>query len=322
LVGVRQGLPLVLALAVAGSPAFGGLPETRAADVQSRPVFRSGVDRVSLSVTVRTERGRHVSGLTRDDFTVLDNGEPREIINFRTEPTPVSIGLLVDFSGSMDVAARRSVARESVSHLLARLTPGVDRASLFVFDETLRELQPMAPVPGDILAQFDRLDRPFGVTSLFDAIAETGRVVASQTGTRRAVIALTDGSDNASTLTPSEVSGIAASVDVPVYVVIAVSPFDVAGSRPVDPEGLDAIMSGPLRNLARWTGGDIYAGLGPSQRSTAAQQIVMDLRQQYALAFEPGAEPGWHPIEVRTRDEDHIVLARSGYYVSPPPSGW
>jgi hypothetical protein len=74
-------------------------------------------------------------------------------------------------------------------------------------------------------------------------------------------------------------------------------------------------MAGPLGNLARWTGGDIYAGVGPAHLSQAAQQIVTDLRQQYLIAFEPGTEPGWHPLEVRVSDEDLVVRARSGYIV-------
>jgi VWFA-related protein len=272
-------------------------------------------------VTVRTRNGRHVSDLAADDFIVLDSGEPRDITEFRTDASPVSLGFLVDFSGSMDVAARRGVARESVAHLLSWLEPGTDHAGLFVFDKQFLELQPMAPAPGDILAQFDRVHRPFGVTSLFDAIAETGRRVAAQAGSRRAVVAVTDGADNASTMSPSEVSGLASSIDVPVYVIVVVSPFDRAGDATIDGGRLDDVMHGPLSDLARWTGGDIYAGLGPAQRSVAARQIVTDLRQQYSIAFEPGPRPGWHPLEVRTRDDDHVVLARSGYYVTDGTNG-
>jgi VWFA-related protein len=263
-----------------------------------------------------------VAGLQPSDFTVLDGGVPRPIAEFRRETSPISLGFLADFSGSMDVAARRGVARENVRHLLAWMQPGVDRAALYVFDKQFRELQPLAPAPGDILSQFDRLDRPFGVTSLFDAIAEAGRRLAKDGGARRAVVALTDGADNASTLTPSEVSGLASSIDVPVYIIVVVSPLDRSGRSTVDDERLiDQAVGGPLGNLARWTGGSIYTAVGPAQISQAAQQIVTDLRQQYLITFEPGDRPGWHPIEVRTRDDDHVVLARSGYYVRDESNG-
>jgi len=286
-------------------------------------VFRSAVERVSLTVTVRTAKGRHVTNLKREDFTVLDDGTSRRITEFRTDSTPISLGFLVDFSGSMDVAARRGVARENVRNVLAWMQPAVDRAGLYVFDKQFREVQPLAPVPGDILAQFDRVDRPFGVTSLFDAIAEAGHRLARDGGPRRAVVALTDGADNASTLTSSEVSTIAAGIDVPIYVIVVVSPFDRAGRTTIDDARMiDATLQGPLADLARWTGGDIYTAVGPAQISLAAEQIVTDLRQQYLIAFEPGARPGWHPLQVRTRNDDLVVLTRSGYYVRDGSNGY
>ncbi len=262
-----------------------------------------------------------MTNLQPSDFIVLDSGRPVTITNFHLEPEPISLGFLADFSGSMGVAARRSVAREGLSHLLSLLEPGVDRAGLYVFDRDLRELQPLAPAPGDILAQFDRVNQPFGVTSLFDAIAETGRRMVADVNGRRAVIAFTDGADNASALSAPEVSGIASSIDVPVYVIVVISPFDRAGRGVLDDQRMSEMLGGPLGNLARWTGGEIYAGLGSAQLSLAARQIVSDLRQQYLLAFEPGSEPGWHPLEVRTRDDRFVVRARSGYFVRNDGNG-
>jgi Ca-activated chloride channel family protein len=280
------------------------------------PVFRSNVSRVTLSVTVRTANGKPVTNLTAADFRLFDSGREQRLADFRREPTPVSLGFLVDFSGSMGVGARRRAARENVHHLLSWLTPGTDRAGLFAFDRQLRVLQPMAPVPGDILAQLDNVERPFGATSLFDAIAETGRILASSSGPRRAVVAITDGADNASTLTPSEVSGLASSIDVPVYVVVAVSPLDRDGDQPFDEAAIAQLTEGPLGNLARWTGGEIYASLGTAQSSRNAQQVVSELRQQYLIAFEPDQRPGWHPIELRTNNAELIVRTRSGYFVT------
>jgi VWFA-related protein len=285
-----------------------------------RPTFRASVDRVTLSATVRTGRGRPVTNLKTSDFQLYDSGQLRPIVEMRSDPTPVSLGLLVDFSGSMDVAARRQVARENVHQLLDLLQPGVDSAGLFVFDKQFRALQPLAPAPGDILAQFDGISRPFGATSLFVAIAETGRLLAARGGSRRAVVALTDGADNASRLTPAEVSGIASSIDVPVYIVIVISPFDRDGKTPMDEAAYARLFEGPLANLAHWTGGEIYAGVGPQESGRAAQQIVAELRQQYLIAFEPDQRPGWHPIELRTTKSNLVVRTRSGYLVRAEPA--
>ncbi len=282
---------------------------------QERPVFRSGVERVVVAATVRTRQGKPVTNLKATDFQLYDSGELRPFTDFRTEPAPVSLALLADFSGSMDVGARRQATHDNVYQLLSWLTPGSDFAGLYVFDKQLRELQPLAPAPGNILAQLDSANRPFGVTSLFDAIAETGRTLARVGGGRRAVVALTDGADNASVLTAPEVSGIASSIDVPVYIVIIVSPFDRSGKTTIDDAKVQRDLEGPLGDLAHWTGGEIYAGIGPAQSSTAAREIVTELREQYLIAFEPSALPGWHRIELRTRDKDLVVRARSGYIV-------
>jgi Ca-activated chloride channel family protein len=229
---------------------------------------------------------------------------------------PVSLALLVDFSGSMGVGARRQAARDTAFHLVHSLTPGTDSAALFVFDQQLREMQPLAPAPGDVISQLDSVTRPFGATSLFDAIAEAGRALAASGSPRRAVVALTDGADNASRMTPAEVSGLASSIDVPVYLIVVVSPFDRSGDATIDdPRLIDSNLEGPLADLARWTGGDVYVGVGPEQSSQAARQIVTELRQQYVITFEPGSRVGWHPIELRTKDRDLIVRARSGYMV-------
>jgi Ca-activated chloride channel family protein len=281
----------------------------------ARPVFRASVDRVTLSVTVRTPRGRPVTDLTEKDFALFSSGRRQVITDFRRDDTPVSLGFLVDFSGSMSVGARRAAARENVDHLLRMLIPGVDRAGLFVFDKTLKALQPIAPAPGDILSQLDSVQRPFGATSLFDAIAETGRTLAEGSGARRAVVALTDGVDNASALTANEVSGLASSIDVPVYIVLVVSPFDADGEEPHQSLNLGDMVSGPLGDLARWTGGDIYVSLGPQQAARTARELVTELRQQYLIAFEPDSRPGWHPIELRTARENLVVRTRSGYFV-------
>jgi Ca-activated chloride channel family protein len=282
----------------------------------ARPTFRASTDLVTVAATVRTRRGRPVVNLKASDFVLLDSGKPRIITDFKSEPAPVSIAMLVDFSGSMEVGDRRRGARDTAAHVINFLKPDVDQAGLFVFDQKLHEVQAIAPAPGGVIEQLESMSRPFGATSLFDAIAETGRVLASAGGQRRAVIALTDGADNASKLTAAEVSGIASSIDVPVYIVVIVSPLDRAGKTTIDdPRLIEAPYEGPLANLARWTGGEIFVGVSAAQSLNAARQIVTELRQHYLIAFEPDGRPGWHPIELRTRGEDHVVRARSGYIV-------
>ena len=281
---------------------------------EPRPVFKSSVARVSLAATVRDKRGKPVTTLTAEDFHLLDNGHPAKILEFSRAQAPVGIALLTDVSGSMDVAEKRAASKETARQLLAWLTPGEDHIGLFAFDKTLEEVQPLRPAPGDILRRMDGLE-PYGKTSLFDAIADTGQRVAITAGPRRAVVVLTDGYDNASRMTADEVSELASGIDVPVYVIVVVSPFDKTGRKTLIDTDLLALKEGPLGHLARWTGGEIIMPVSAEDLAAATQQLVTELRHQYLMAFEPGGQPGWHPLEVRTRRTDLTVRARSGYVV-------
>lgn len=279
-----------------------------------RPTFRASVAKVAVTAVVRDQNGRPVTDLRPEEFRLTVNGKPRDIQEVRRDAVPVRLALLVDFSGSMRVAAKREEAAGIARHVVSWLEPGVDEAGLFTFDSQLHELQPLTPVPGDMIDRLMAIDA-YGATSLFDAIASTGERVAEEGGSRRAVVALTDGADNASRLTAAEVSGIASAIDVPVYVVLVVSPLDRSGSMTFIDEQLDAMVGGRLGDLARWTGGAIFVATGPARTSTAARTIVDELRNQYLIAFEPGDRPGWHPIELRTTRKNLVVRTRSGYVV-------
>ena len=127
------------------------------------------------------------------------------------------------------------------------------------------------------------------------------------------MVVFTDGRDTSSRLTPSEVSGIASAIDVPVYILGIVpgidNPFADTGTVTAE----QSALSGPLANLAHWTGGETFIVSRPAERSLVARQIVDELRHQYLIAFEASGTPGWRPLTVRARDKDHIVRSRSGY---------
>jgi VWFA-related protein len=187
-----------------------------------------------------------------------------------------------------------------------------DEAAVFSFDMNLQSLQPFTADVGAIENALSRV-QPYGQTSLYDAIALTASEVAERRPgdrSRRAVVVFTDGEDTSSMLTPERVSAIASSIDVPVYVLSVLAQ--------VDRDREDArVEESPLRALARWTGGDMFVTSAPAHESIAARQIVDELRHQYVLAFNASVGSGWRPLDVKTKDRDLTVRARSGYTAGP-----
>jgi VWFA-related protein len=283
-------------------------------------IFRAGVDLVTVSATVRDRKGRLVTGLEARDFAVVDGGERRAISQFRTDRAPLSLAILFDVSGSMDVAERMTAAKFAAHHLLSWLEEGRDEAALFAFDSRLHEVAPFTVDTRALNGALGEVD-PFGATSLHDAIAEAANRVAVRNHPRRAVVVLTDGIDTASARTPAQVSALAAAIDVPIYVIATVLPIDDPNSdRRTPGAGLRAPAHiGTVEDLARWTGGSFYYASGPASASKAAKDVVDELRNLYLIGFEPGTAHGWHPIEIRTKDAEHTVRARGGYSVNSRP---
>jgi VWFA-related protein len=214
----------------------------------------------------------------------------------------------------MRVGTKAVDAQQAARHLFSSLKAG-DQAALFAFDTQLEKVTDFTTDFKGLESKVDKVNPPFGQTSLFDAIAETAKAVAESAGgngrvpQRSAIVVLTDGIDTKSRLTAPEVSSIASSIDVPVYIVAVMSAVD----DPRNPDyGTGALSSG-LTDLARWTGGDFFIAIAPAHASIAARQIVGEMRNQYMLAFEASARGGWRALEVRARDSDHVVRARSGY---------
>ena len=254
-----------------------------------------------------------VTTLKQADFEVRDKGEPRPIIDFQVDARgPVSLAVLVDTSGSMSIGAKLPFAREVLRHLGADLQDGRDEVSLFTFDARLHEERPFTMHGASLDSALDGAE-PFGITSLYDAIAETARRLGDRPARRHAIVVITDGVDTGSTLTPPEVSALASSIDAPVYIVATVAPIDYAIH--IDrTETRSAETEADLRDLALWTGGDVLWVGGPADAATQAHQILSELRHQYLITIESAAESEWRPLEIRVRDRKMTVRARGGYF--------
>ena len=301
--------------------ASAALPTSSFAQEAPQAVFRSAVEVVTVSAAIRNSKGRVVKDLKAGDFELYDSGARREIKDVYFGDSPISLAILLDISGSMAVGGNIDRARDAIGMLSANLRDKQDEAALFTFDSKLQEVI-------GFTSDLERVrvrsleGKPWGITSLFDAIEETARLVGERANKHRALLVVTDGVDTGSKLTPAQVSGVASSIDVPVYLLAVVNPADhPEGEFQARPTDAKTSQQGELADLSRWTGGDLrYASL-PSHLVEAVRDILSELRFQYLITFEPGARPGWHPIEIRTRKRDLAVHARGGYMSGPLRSG-
>lgn len=279
-----------------------------AQEAERQPVFRAGVQLVSLTAVVRDARGKVVTSLTRDDFEVLDGGQSRPILNLRAEQTaPASVALLVDGSGSMRVSHSAAAVARVSNAVLGSLSQDRDDAALFSFDRRLltiraftRDLQAVSQALSEV--------ESWGSTSLYDAIAGTATTVAHRTNNRRAIVVVTDGADTTSAQAPAAVSALASAVDVPVYVVI----WDRRDPQSLTPAEASHIKS--LDDLTLQTGGSLFVVRDHAALTKAIATLVEELRHQYVLAFEAAPAGGWRPVRIRTRKSGLHVRSRAWYH--------
>ena len=218
------------------------------------------------------------------------------------------MALLFDISGSMDVNDRYDKAREQGYFLLSGLRNGEDEAAIFAFDSRLHVIQPFTTELDRLRGTVTEFSR-WGMTShprrhrqrqqddghAGDQAPGAGRAHRRHRHRQQAHAGGSLGHRARASTCRSTSSRSCRRID--------------------DPRrgGSNQALAGELADLARWTGGQLFVATSTSEASAVARQIVDELRQQYLIAFEPGATPGWHAVDVRVRRKGHTVQARSGY---------
>jgi VWFA-related protein len=286
-------------------------PQPPAAEGQ--PVFHSAADVVTIHASVRDKRGRPLTGLNVDDFEVLDNGQTRPILSLHSDVrSPITVAILVDMSGSMRMGSKIDLTRRTFEAVLSQLRAGQDEVELLTFDSELHERRGFTQDIDSLRGALTEFEA-FGTTSLYDATAETARRIAQRPATHKAIIVLTDGVDTSSTLTGPEVSGLASSIDVPVYVVATVS----AGDQRAMIDDADRTRKAgavDLRDLAEWTGGQLVFSGTLADTAAVTSSLIAELRQQYVLAIEAASGRQWRRLGIHVKDPKANVRARSGYF--------
>ena len=281
--------------------------------VPPRP-FRSGVDLITLNVTVTDGAQRFVTNLGKQDFIVLEDGRPQAVTFFAHSGVPLTVAIVLDTSGSMDGAL--DVAQEAASGFIRRLAVG-DRAAVVDFDTRVRIVQPFTIDVG-ALEQAVRSTVADGSTALYDAVYTSLEALdrlsypEADTPRRHAIVLLSDGQDTSSKQQLDNVLDLANRSNTAIYAV---------GLGERDEGGRLATFQAEfaLRRMALQTGGRVFFPTDMQQLQGIYNDIRRDLASQYTIAYASsnGRRDGrWRNITVRLAQRDLDAHTRPGYFAS------
>jgi Ca-activated chloride channel homolog len=275
--------------------------------------FRVNSDLVLVPITVTDHRGATVTGLTKQDFTVLDDQRVQPISAFYSEDAPCSVGLVVDVSGS--VHGRLRWEKEAVYAFLRSSNP----EDQFVLT-TVSSLPTEYPQVGDSRAVEDQL-RPIesgGWTALFDSIYVAAERLRHIRSSCRALVVLSDGMDNRSRWTRTALMRMLVEADIQVYTVV------IQDARPT-PKTVGFLAYLQYQNavsfmteLSEKTGGLSASVQDVGRPGDATLRIAAALRNRYVIGYrrpEGNVPEKWHSIRVKIARKEAQVYARSGYRI-------
>lgn len=270
---------------------------------------------VRLNASVIDGSGAPVNNLTQDDFHVYEDGVPQKIIGFQHEDLPVSIGLLIDNSGSM---YDKTAAVDAAALDLVRLSNPQDEAFLVDFSSE-------AYIDQDFTNSIAKLQqgltyiKPGGGTALYDAVvASADHLSDAAKHPKQVLLVITDGDDNASAASLESTIRRVQELDGPQIYCIGllfgedVSRADAKHSREV------------LTELAEQTGGIAYFPRSLKEVDGIAQEVAQDIRTQYTIEYrstKPPSDGGYRQIHVEAKAKGYrklFVRTRSGYYPRVP----
>lgn len=272
--------------------------------------FSTAVDAVTLSVRV-TRADAYVGGLPESAFAVLEDGEPQAITFFASQDTPATVGVIVD--SSISVHAMRDTLVEGAGALAQSANPGDEFFGIAFNEDTWPVLPVRQPFTSDANVLRDALNtgiRPRGRTGLYDAIAAGLRYAARGSLSRRVLVVVSDGGDNASDATLAEIIAATRASNVVLYAVALIDPID------------DEARPEVLKQLAQQSGGESFAARNAAEIRAAIERIARDIRHTYTLGYVPArpADGAFHHVRVTVTPPDRrrvVVSTRDGYVRHP-----
>jgi Ca-activated chloride channel family protein len=317
--GIRSGTLFVLLVALAASsylPAQVGidqvhiLPRAMASSTTAAlAILRANVDLVLVNVSVLDQAGRAVTGLAPSNFSVLDGKNPQTVRYLSNVDEQIALMVILDASASM--AAKVQEERHAFTELVNTSNPQDDFGLILVRDEPRIALDFDASA-GEIQGTVDAI-RAEGSTALWDAMYLGVKELKNSRYQRKAMVVISDGGDNHSRYTESQLKSLLKEADIEVY---AIGMFDRYATRIEEKKG-------PLQldDVTSVTGGRVFSAHDPVELSHAVTQISHELRNQYVLGYYPNdrnRDGKWRRLKIRLTgwaSQAKIRLyARKGYY--------
>ncbi len=273
-------------------------------------------DLITLTVTVTDQYGRYVSGLNKKHFTVFDEKVEQTIEFFSDDDAPVTVGVIFDVSGSMS-GDKLGKARVALSRFI-ETSHNLDEYFLVGFNSRAQLLIDKTRDGGAVLDKLTFVDTK-GQTALYDACYLGVEKVTRGTHQKRAVLLISDGQDNNSRYTFSELRRLLKESDVVVY-----SIGILGGSDPGSALGMHG--QALLDELSSVSGGKAFFPNTAAEMDEIFERIALELRHQYSIGYRPANfvnDGKWHKLKVRVTPPRGLprlfVRSREGYYAITTP---
>jgi Ca-activated chloride channel homolog len=267
---------------------------------------------VVIPVTVTDPMNRFVLGLEKQDFSIFEDGAEQKITHFSGEDAPLSVGILFDTSGSMDL--KTDTSHRAVTEFLKTMN-AQDEAFLIQFSDKPEVVQEFTGNIKDIEDRMNSL-KAGGLTALLDAVDLGVREMKKAKNPRKALVVVSDGGDNNSRYTAADIKDVVKEADTQIY---AMGVFEPTFFPQLSAEQ----VSGPrlLAQIADQTGGRAFGASEFSQLPGIAEKIAIELRNQYVLAYSPTnkeRDGKYRKVEVKMRQQKGLPALKArwrlGYY--------
>ena len=282
-----------------------------------QPMFRDSVEIVNMSVTVTDAKGKVVHDLTKDDFVILENGKPQDIVNFRSvtekgyEPPPIGLGLVLDVSASM-TPDRLGSMRTAIEFLVNDRLKPTDEIYLVEFASAARLLHGWSTDRKPIMTTIRNFKTRLG-TAIYDAIDYSLPISATGKQKKQVMLVITDGADYNSSTNRAQLIAKAQASEVLIYAVVVADGERVGGGN--NDTAAIRQASAELSQVTSVTGGRTIFVQGFQELENAVKTFGKDFTAQYEIGFQRGSETDnkYHEIKVGVRRTGVSIRHKLGY---------